>query len=196
MCHEPLVPRLVASLQLLNYKHLESYDPTVASPTHSTRGESNRYTALCIRRWKIAAKQTPSGSCRQWLESSVSDLLSKHPELETSSPPRTDLQTPMGPRSSSPQSSSSKDTDSQTDTEDPNNETRPEHLGRHGNEKTPSPTPSNLAHTTKQTAVGNNTHLPQSSGNTEPPSTTTVENDEEQNAVSYTHLTLPTILLV
>ena len=86
LCHKPLVPRLIATLKLMRYSHLKTYDPTSSNGRGDKDPLTIKYRAACYHRWSNAAKNTYSEVSKAWYTSHAEGLLSLYPDISDATP--------------------------------------------------------------------------------------------------------------
>ena len=86
LCHKPLVPRQVATVKLMKYRHLAKYDPTAAVGKDDNDSTTIQYRGSCYHRWQNAAKKSYSVVCKEWYTKQAESLMVRYPNIAQSKP--------------------------------------------------------------------------------------------------------------
>lgn len=87
LCHKTLVPRLIATMRLLRYRHLPDYNPREAR-SGTPEDMARSYKAACYQRWHKLAASALSPACKSWYTSQAEALLASDNGLDEVPPPQ------------------------------------------------------------------------------------------------------------
>lgn len=86
LCHKPYIPRLVATMRLLRFRHLPKYDPRKSRPDTEPTIE-RAYKAACYQRWHKLSQSSRSPACKAWYSSQADALLLSDTGIDSVQPP-------------------------------------------------------------------------------------------------------------
>ena len=89
LCDKDLTEKLIEGMNLLGYKHLQSFDPSSTRSSITDESTTKKYKSACYRRWFKASESSPSPVSKEWYKSNANDLLSPNPGIDQiPSPPQ------------------------------------------------------------------------------------------------------------